>query len=283
MRQATSDIAILVKNLVAAIEPFARKNKLELSFSQNLNAFEVQHDPYLLISSVSWLICRMINLLPPGNQIEVRLNKSSGFIVIEIENTGINLMPLKMLTNQSGYTFSVHPKSNGSIYSLKLYTERQEPGDGEASGLTSQAIKLPSFYAEFTKRLRSHFTRLDSILATLSKTNPGDAQFLRNVNNLIYSEMHNESFDSAELSAKLFLSRSQLFRRMKPLVNMAPAQYIRLIRLHRAKELLETTDFNVGEIATECGFSNMSQFSRIFQQHFGVLPSVYKRQRHATN
>jgi AraC-like DNA-binding protein len=47
--------------------------------------------------------------------------------------------------------------------------------------------------------------------------------------------------------------------------------------LHKAKELIESSDFNVSEAAFEVGFTDPSYFTKIFQEEFGVLPSnVFK-------
>jgi transcriptional regulator GlxA family with amidase domain len=49
------------------------------------------------------------------------------------------------------------------------------------------------------------------------------------------------------------------------------------MRLQRAKELLETTDLTVSEIAFKTGFQTASHFTKIFQKQYGILPSVFRR------
>ena len=59
----------------------------------------------------------------------------------------------------------------------------------------------------------------------------------------------------------------------------APAAYIALLRLQRAKELLTTGDTPIAEIAREVGFADQTYFSRFFKKHTGKSPSEYRAHR----
>ena len=96
--------------------------------------------------------------------------------------------------------------------------------------------------------------------------------------------MEEDGFDTNRLSEEMHLSRAQLFRRLKPLIRQAPGSYIKTVRLEKAKELLETTDLRVGEVAFKTGFQTQSHFTRVFIQHYGVKPSLFCRyNQNATN
>ena len=73
------------------------------------------------------------------------------------------------------------------------------------------------------------------------------------------------------------ISRPQLHRKLKALTNKSTSFYIRSFRLHRAKQLLQTTNLNVSEIAFEVGFANLSYFSRVFKEEFGISPLETRR------
>jgi len=55
------------------------------------------------------------------------------------------------------------------------------------------------------------------------------------------------------------------------------------LRLHKAKELLQTTSMNVTEVGFEVGMANLSTFSRLFKEEFGSSPSEFVRQHAATS
>ena len=136
---------------------------------------------------------------------------------------------------------------------------------------------LPRFYKEIQKRLRSHFTQTEKLIATLEQNRPQEAAFMQKINALIKVNLENENFDTRALCQATSLSRTQLFRRLKTLIKQAPAHHIKTMRLQRAKELLETTDWTVSEIAFRTGFQTASHFTKIFKMQYGILPSVFKR------
>jgi len=71
------------------------------------------------------------------------------------------------------------------------------------------------------------------------------------------------------------MSQSQLYRKLKALVDLSPNEMIRTLRLNRAAELLAHHTGNIAEIAYEVGFNNPSYFSECFRKQFGTLPSEY--------
>lgn len=71
------------------------------------------------------------------------------------------------------------------------------------------------------------------------------------------------------------LSQVQLYRKLKALTGLTPVQFIRHLRLEKAKHLLKTTDLHVSEVAYDVGFSDPAYFSRIFQKEFKVSPSYF--------
>ncbi|MDR3653688.1 MAG: two-component regulator propeller domain-containing protein [Paludibacter sp.] len=99
--------------------------------------------------------------------------------------------------------------------------------------------------------------------------------FLSNTINLIEEHLANENFGVDELAESLNITRSMLYRRFQTLVNQSPAEYIKQFRLKRAALLLESTTYNVTEVAEKVGFSDARYFSKLFKEQFGVLPKSY--------
>jgi AraC-like DNA-binding protein len=143
---------------------------------------------------------------------------------------------------------------------------------------------IPDYYAEVRKRLRSHFTKSENLVEGLSRQNPREAAFLKKVNDMILSNLENRQFDANYLSEIMSMSRTQLFRRLKPIIRQSPGSYIRLIKLQKAKELFETTDLRISEVALKTGFETASHFTKVFTKQYGVKPSLFcKRRENATN
>lgn len=98
-------------------------------------------------------------------------------------------------------------------------------------------------------------------------------EFIRKVQLAMDQNMHDEEFDIAGLSKVVSMSRSQLYRKFKTLTNKTIGEYLRTYRLVKAREMLEAGQANVSEAAFQCGFRNLSHFSRVFTREFGQKPS----------
>jgi AraC-like DNA-binding protein len=76
-----------------------------------------------------------------------------------------------------------------------------------------------------------------------------------------------------EIAAALHISRSHLAHLFKRELGMAPTQYVRVLRMRKAEELLESTFLSVKEIMAVVGFADLSHFVRNYKQEFGKTPS----------
>jgi AraC-like DNA-binding protein len=78
-----------------------------------------------------------------------------------------------------------------------------------------------------------------------------------------------------KLSKYVGMSRGSLYNKLLELSGYTPVEYIRLVKLEKAAALLETSDYNVAQIAYMTGFGTPSYFSRTFKGKYGLLPSEY--------
>ncbi len=80
----------------------------------------------------------------------------------------------------------------------------------------------------------------------------------------------------SELAAGCGVSRERLHRVVKRWVGLAPSDYLRTARLHRAKALLASTG-SPARAAAECGFADQAHFTRCFRKAFGYTPGDWLR------
>jgi AraC-like DNA-binding protein len=93
-----------------------------------------------------------------------------------------------------------------------------------------------------------------------------------------YIEAHfAEPLSVTDLATRFFISPCHLAHSFHAQVGYSPKQYIRLLRLSYARELLETTDYPVADIAARSGFSDVNNFIRAFRQSFGISPGQWRR------
>lgn len=102
-----------------------------------------------------------------------------------------------------------------------------------------------------------------------------EAAFIQRLNGLVKSNHHNPAYGVEELADALSLTKLQLFRKLKVLINRAPGEYIRNFRVNEAKRLLQSENVQVGEIASRVGFSSMSGFTKAFKEVTGISPVEY--------
>jgi transcriptional regulator GlxA family with amidase domain len=133
------------------------------------------------------------------------------------------------------------------------------------------------YYASVRERLSKHFKKQENRVALLAAENPKEAVFLQKIIAVVNVHISDETFDVEQLARSMAMSRMQLHRRMKPLVNQTPAHYIRDVRLKKAKELIEQTDVSIGDISFQVGFQSQSHFTKAFIEQFGVRPMAYRR------
>ena len=100
--------------------------------------------------------------------------------------------------------------------------------------------------------------------------------FLQKIRAVVEAHLSDTDFEMPQLERALGMSRSQIFRKVRALTGRSPSLYMRSVRLHRAKELLQTTRMSVSEIAYEVGFATPAYFSTAFQEEFGAPPSAIR-------
>ncbi|OOQ57107.1 chromate resistance protein ChrB domain-containing protein [Mucilaginibacter pedocola] len=97
--------------------------------------------------------------------------------------------------------------------------------------------------------------------------------------NLIQDQLDTTmQFSLQEVSTELEINPSYLSREFsKYFDNMSFGEYVRKLRIDRAKELITTTAYPLTEIAYLTGFSDQSHFNRIFKQQTGETPLAYRK------
>lgn len=279
-----ADIISMLRNLVNALQPFSNAHSVRLNFKANYKELIITYYPEEIIADVTRLICSIVSYTPHNHAVLLSAewvdDPEADLIKIRVENTGINLTRVGNITEGCKYPVFIYSDGEQSTsfelqWSSKIKNTEASLDISKVVGKDSKS--LPHFYLEMRKRLRSYFNKSENLVSLLSEHHPKDAIFLQKVNALILSNIEKEGFNANDLSTSMYMSRTQLYRKLQPLIRQSPGCYIKSMRLQKAKELLETTDLNIGEVAFKTGFQTQSHFCRVFIQHFGVQPSLFRR------
>lgn len=86
-----------------------------------------------------------------------------------------------------------------------------------------------------------------------------------------------KDFEVEQYAKELHMSTCWFIRSFKTYTGMPPRKYLTSIRIKKARELLESTDYGVGEIGNIIGYDNPLYFSRIFKKQTGISPAEYRK------
>ncbi|GAB3331082.1 hypothetical protein GCM10027299_36570 [Larkinella ripae] len=135
---------------------------------------------------------------------------------------------------------------------------------------------------ENRRQLRERFSRELRIEPTDIAVTSADEKFLKRVMTIVEDNLGNSEFGAEEFGREAGLSRMQLHRKLTALTGQSAGDFIRVMRLKRAAQLLGGQAATVSEIAYEVGFNSLSYFSKAFREQFGVLPTEYASRSNAS-
>lgn len=96
------------------------------------------------------------------------------------------------------------------------------------------------------------------------------------------TEHFTEKLDAAVLCEHFHIGRTYLYEIAKQNYGVGVAEYIRTLRIEKAKQLLtEQPDLHISEVAFSCGFSDYNYFMTVFKRVAGMSPRQYQNSRSA--
>ena len=108
------------------------------------------------------------------------------------------------------------------------------------------------------------------------KITPLDEKFIDKAVKYVSENIDSSTLSVEELSEYIGMRRVRLYKKIKTITGKTPIEFIRVIRLKRAAQMLGESQLNVSEIAYQTGFNSPRIFSRYFKEEFGLLPSAYQ-------
>lgn len=119
------------------------------------------------------------------------------------------------------------------------------------------------------------FVKASDLIPAEVIDNDLDKQFLEKILQYIEKNLANPNLNVDELAHQAFLSKVQLYRKIKAITGMSVIEFITSIRLKTAARMILERRMSFAQIAYETGFSSPSYFTKCFREHFGKTPSEY--------
>lgn len=102
-----------------------------------------------------------------------------------------------------------------------------------------------------------------------------DEKLIKKALDVVEENISNSDFTVEQFGEELGMSRGHLYKKLLSITGKTPIEFIRVMRLKRAAQLLQKSQLRVSEVAYEVGFNNPKYFSKYFRAEFGELPSQY--------
>lgn len=100
-----------------------------------------------------------------------------------------------------------------------------------------------------------------------------DQDWLLNLEKEIYSSIKQNDINIYDLSYKMAVSERQLYRKITNLIYLTPNKYIRVLRLHKAKQIIENyIQHSISQIAYAVGYNDVHYFSKLFLEQYEITP-----------
>lgn len=124
--------------------------------------------------------------------------------------------------------------------------------------------------------LRQKFGKEPQEIRSAMLSNEQDSLFVKRLDNIVYSRLGEQDLSVDKVAGLLHLGRTIFYKKVRGTTGYTPNEYIRVIRLRKAAELLKEGEKNVSEVAYAVGFDNPYYFSKCFKEQFGMPPSQYR-------
>ena len=117
---------------------------------------------------------------------------------------------------------------------------------------------------------------LAPVISSVRSKDIRNAQRIKTMLSCIHSR-YGTSLTTAEIADSASISESECLRCFRTTIGTTPIQYLKQYRIQQAARLLSETHQKISDIASICGFQDMSYFTRTFRSQMGCVPSEYRK------
>lgn len=191
-------------------------------------------------------------------------------------------------TCRYGFTEAVSPLYNfGTLTGFLMMGQILEIGDDarpvhpevkNIHPLGKEMIALASETPKVNAEMVRSYVKIMTICAqylTLSNAIPSAKQTVAEMAKKYIFDNYRSKITIADICEEIGCSKSTLITGFKREYGTTVNNYITEVRLGEAVNMLKGGDRNIGEIASETGFSDQSYFSKVFSARYGIPPSEY--------
>lgn len=130
---------------------------------------------------------------------------------------------------------------------------------------------------ELRDKLRQKYSNEPGLAHSIICTNDKDQKFSAKLNEVLNEHMTDTEFSVNDFAGIMGLGRTVFYKKVRGVTGYSPYEYLRVMRLKKAAEMLLTEDLTIAEVAYSVGINDPFYFSKCFKNQFGVSPSAYRK------
>ncbi|MDR1380628.1 MAG: response regulator [Tannerella sp.] len=130
---------------------------------------------------------------------------------------------------------------------------------------------------EQREMLRKKYSSEPGMMHAFLCTNDRDKMFTEKLNTLLEKNISNAIFSVDDFARQMNIGRTIFYKKVKGVTGYSPNEYLRIMRMKKAAELLHTGEFTVSEVSYKVGINDPFYFSKCFKAQFGMAPSIYQK------
>ncbi len=179
------------------------------------------------------------------------------------EDERTNHIPIILLTARTAATFKLEGLEMGADdYVTKPFSPKELRL--RARNLLSSRLKI-----------RNKLVRLGILEPKEIELSSTEEIFLEKAMTLVEEHIDQPDFNVEKFAREMAVSRAFLFTKLKEVTNQTPNNFVKVIRLKRAAQLLKEYNLEVSQVAYKVGFRDPRYFSKCFKKMYAVSPSEY--------
>ena len=132
---------------------------------------------------------------------------------------------------------------------------------------------------QIRQQLRERFSESFDFKLKELKITSVEEQFIKRLNETLESHLTTPDFNAQKFAKDMYMSRMQLHRKLEALYGFSATEFIRIQRLKLSKQLLDSSDLSISEIAYQVGFNTPSYFIKVFKSQYNCTPNEYASSR----
>lgn len=178
-----------------------------------------------------------------------------------------------------------HEYSHIPVILITSQSSRESKMEGLSTGADAY-IEKPFTFDELQLRIKNlikskssihrHYEQMKAVTMHENLSNK-DEDFIQQLTAYILNNLQGENLDVDSLAEHMNISRTNLYNKLKKLLNMSTTEFVNKVKIDVAKQKISETELTFAEIAWQLGFQTPSYFSKIFKKFTGVTPNEFKK------